>query len=732
MRRHLAACLASSLIAAASAPSAWAERADRERPAAPAADGDDPRFACGKAKGAFAVSFKDEVELRDLVAWAMGFSCKRFVYASSLASRSAKLTIITPGTVSAGEAWSIFEVGLEAMGLTAVPKGGVLELVESAQAKDAALAIRRAFPDDSGAPVRLLIRPDHVGVDDLRAAIELVKSRHGVVSALPNLRAILVTDDGRHVARMKSLVAELDRPADGAGVYAVPVTHRDAVELVTVLEPLLAEPAGGGAGATGGGARTSAAPRLSADRKVNAVFVVGSAAQHARVRALVGALDVADGDDAKVHAVRLRNAAAKDVAATLAPLLASGGAAAGGAGGGPAATGAPTGSVRVTADEGTNALLFLASARDAVAVRAMIAELDAPRRQVYIEAMVLEVEASNERQLGVSWHQGRYDPTTRTTTVGGVQSKDVSSIVPQGALTTAKSTAFLGGVFGKALESTLLGQSVPSFGVLVSAAAHRGELEVLASPHLMALDNKPATISIGNNIPYKSSSATPTTTGVPIPAQIERRDVALKLTITPHVAPAAPGELDGDRIRLELKLEDAQLGTEDFGDGLGPTWKERLLETSVVLRDQDSLVLGGLLEERVEKVVDGVPVLSDLPLLGALFRSTRTVKSKSNLLIVLTPTLVDDSEAGRRILDRRMREREEFDRASADLARRTLAPRVDYRRKRGLLAEIDATVRAVEVERAALEAIRRPVPPRGRIDVEPEPAPAPEPSPPAP
>ncbi len=104
-------------------------------------------YSCGKPRGRFAVNLKDEVALRDLVAWAMGFSCKRFVYASSLASRSAKLTMITPGTLDAGEAWAVFEVGLEAMGLTAVPKGGVLELVETAQAKDAATVLGYMLAD---------------------------------------------------------------------------------------------------------------------------------------------------------------------------------------------------------------------------------------------------------------------------------------------------------------------------------------------------------------------------------------------------------------------------------------------------------------------------------------------------------------------------------------------------------------------------------------------------------
>ncbi|MBZ0236295.1 MAG: hypothetical protein K8M05_28465, partial [Deltaproteobacteria bacterium] len=276
------------------------------------------RYSCGKPKGRFEVNLKDEVALRDLVAWAMGFSCKRFVYASSLAQRSAKLTMITPGTLDAGEAWAVFEVGLEAMGLAAVPKGSVLEIVESAQAKDAALKIRKSFPDGGGGLVRVLVKPKHIGVEELRAAIEVVKSRNGVVTALPQLRALLITDDGRHVAAMKTLVQDLDRELAGAGLWVIPVEHRSAPALIEVLAPLLSDAPQVGKGAQGNGATP---PRLVADARVNALFVMGSATDHARVAALVDVLDGDQGDDAQMTAIRMRHARAAEVLAALQPLV---------------------------------------------------------------------------------------------------------------------------------------------------------------------------------------------------------------------------------------------------------------------------------------------------------------------------------------------------------------------------------------------------------------------------
>ncbi len=678
-----------------------------EAAAAPDPGDDDTRFACGKPKGSFEVSFPDEVTVKELVTWAMGFSCKRFIYPAGISGRAAKLTMITPGKLDAASAWSVFEVGLEAMGLAAVAKGKVYEIVESANAREAALAIRRSFPDGGGGVVRLLLRPQHAAVEDLQAALDLVKSRHGLVTPLANLRALLITDDGRHVARMRTLVEELDRPGDGAGVWAVPVVHRDPDALIEVLTTLLAaEPNPRNPGA-------ARAPRLVADRQVGAVFVVGSGADHRRVASLVAALDRDQGDDATMTAVRLRNARAVEVVASLNPLLA-------GAGAGKGEAAAVTGPVKVSADEGTNAVMILASAKDTMAVRAMLDALDAPRRQIYIEAMVLEVSDSYSRQLGVSWHGGK-DTSSDGVAIGGYQTPGLSSIAPGEALTSAGS-GLITGVLGSELASSLLGETVPSFGLLVQATASTGQVEVLASPHLMTLDNKEAVISVGANIPYVSRTAAAASQLVSSGVQVERQKVALTLTITPHVAPAEPGASPDDaRIRLDVNLEHNQLGDSDFG-GLGPTWKERKLSTSVVVRDQDNLVLGGLIDERIEHTVTKTPLLGDLPLLGALFRSTRKVRSKANLLVVITPHLIDDSAAGRALFERRMRERDEFLRARSELSTRVAEPRVDYGRKRGLLAEIDATVRTIEAERTARAALHAPTPPSGRVDAPHEPS----------
>ncbi|HTJ47554.1 MAG TPA: type II secretion system secretin GspD [Kofleriaceae bacterium] len=644
-------------------------------------------FACAKPGAKFSVSLKPDVELKDLVTWAMGFSCKKFLYSSSLATRASKVTMITPGAMSPPQAWGLFEQALHSMGLTIVAKGSVLEILESPSAKDEALAIAKTFPDGGTSVVRLLLRPEHVDAADLAAALELVKSKNGVVTPLPKLRALLVTDDADHVARMRAMIVELDVEATGDTVFAIPLVHVDAASVVTTVKSLL-DPQG---------AQAASAPhlRLVADPRSNALFVAGSTADYARVKAIANAIDVETAGDSSTHLIHLKHAHAKDLAQTINTLISASGAQAQGGQG-------AQGTVHVTADEASNSLLVMASAHDAANLRALVDEMDAPVQQVYLEALVLEIEASNDQQVGVAWHGGR-ENKDGSMDFGGLLSDGLSSIAPKDS---ASNMGFLGGTIGSLIPGSekLLGTTIPSYGLLLHAATHTSHLDVLASPHLMTIDNKEAKISVGVDIPYRTSQNSVSTTGQVIPGQIGRQKVALTLAITPHVGPAAPEDAESDReVSLDIKLEHSELGTETFGGDLGPTWKERTLDTSVVLRDEETLVLGGLVDERVDDTVDKIPLLGDIPLLGRLFQSSKKIRTKQNLLILITPHVIADSREGRAILERRMRERREFLRSTDDLERRVWEPPVHPEKLRGLIADIDAQVHAVERERAELD-----------------------------
>jgi general secretion pathway protein D len=251
---------------------------------------------------------------------------------------------------------------------------------------------------------------------------------------------------------------------------------------------------------------------------------------------------------------------------------------------------------------------------------------------------------------------------------------------------------------------TIAGQSLPSFGVLLQAIESSKDVNVLSKPHLLTTDNVKASLSVGQSIPFAAGSIAATTGS--LSTTYNRQDVALKLDMTPHLN-------DSDSVRLELtgEISDVPDGQSLTTAG-GPITNKRTITTAVVVRDGESIVLGGLQKESDSISVDKVPFLGDIPLLGRLFQSRTKTRVKQDLLIVLTPHVVRGPEDLRRIFEQRNAERREFMERYTAFQDASWEPRVDYRTKRGLLAEIDKTAADAERESEAVQKARRMLKPR--------------------
>jgi general secretion pathway protein D len=367
----------------------------------------------------------------------------------------------------------------------------------------------------------------------------------------------------------------------------------------------------------------------------------------------------------------------------------------------------------------------VASIKDFLALREVIRRLDMPRRQVFIEAVILEVTVNNSRDFGVSFHGGK-DLDDGSLLIGGLQHSNLQSLNVQ---SIAAQTGLIGGAIGPLLTNTetLLGTSIPSFGLLFQALATNSNVNMLSSPHILTTDNEPAEISVGENIPYQSSlggyggntGGTGTSTGFGFPVQsIQRQDVALTLKITPHINAS-------DMVRLEIDQEISDIADPDF-EGNGPSWSKRTIKTMVVVKDQQSIVIGGLMSDRVTYSESKIPLLGDLPILGYLFKYTQKSNSKTNLLVLLTPYVIKDQLDIEDIVERKVRERAEFTRSFATFTRLKYRPDIDYRRKRGLVEEINQTVKIIEAEARLLKELDKKADdfPDGPIDYESDSAPA--------
>jgi general secretion pathway protein D len=678
---------------------------------------DESLYSCKNRTADVVVTLKPETELKDLVTWVVGFTCKEFVFDSRIVAVTKKVNVVAPNKLTAAEAYQLFLVALSTVNLTVVPKGRVLRIVDAPTGKTQVLPVyQRGMPDATDQLIRYVLRPEHTQVDTLSRALMTFKSDAGDMQAVGSI--LVITDYASKVREMLQIAKLIDVPNGTDAVYTIPVRYADASKLVAKLDPFLSQPAAAAAQAKPGD-QPAVPSKLMVDERTNTIIVAASDAAYQRVRALVERIDIpvdTDGGNA-FHVVALANAKAEELAQTLTQAI-TGQAptAAGGAKTNASKPATPVvdnlgasleGQVRVIGDKASNSLLVVSSGRDFLAIRSVIADLDQPRRQVYIEAMIVEVNLSDEWSVGASGHLGDRIGKSGSFGVGGIENGTTSTLglgTKEGAQALAGATGLLGALIGKTVN--VLGQTVPSYAVLFQASANDSHAKILSAPSLIAVDNGKASSKIGIEVPYvKGLSIGGLTGGSQVPGSlnqdVERRPLLLALEIQPHITA-------GDMVYMDITHN-----AEDLGDktDLGPIFTKREIVTSAIVHDQQTIVIGGLMQEREIKTVNKVPLLGDVPILGYLFKSTGTTKRKSNLLILVTPYIVKDQLDLQMLKERKLREQEEFLAARASLEDMPYHPHMNYGRKRGLVEEINRSVRDVDDDVAARKALEATKPP---------------------
>ncbi|MFP2909005.1 type II secretion system secretin GspD, partial [Pyxidicoccus sp. 3LFB2] len=337
-----------------------------------------------------------------------------------------------------------------------------------------------------------------------------------------------------------------------------------------------------------------------------------------------------------------------------------------------------SGEVKISADKGTNSLVIVASASDYKNIVQIIQQLDTPRRQVFVEAVIMEVNLDRNSEFGVNLHSGFSLKTDDGAVPGLIGTNNAGQGLPPslslGSL--AQFGGFLAGLQGPVIPALeKLGLDIPAFGVVLHAMQQSSDVNVLSTPHLLTSDNEEAEITVGQNVPFQSGF-NPSSLGSTIGggttggaagglggilgglgglgslyAPITRQNVELKLTVKPQIN-------ESDYIRLVITEQTEEIASTD--PVLGPTTARRSAKTTVIAKDQETVVLGGIMQDRTLESVSKVPVLGDIPIIGHLFRETTRRKTKTNLLLFLTPYIIRGPEDFRIIFERKMKERQQF------------------------------------------------------------------------
>ena len=676
-----------------------------------------------------------DADLAELVNHISGLTGKRFIYGAKV--RQIKATVVSPEPVSLEEAYQAFLSILDANGMTIVPHGRFLKIIDSGGVvTQPTPVIARGEPvPDSDRFVTRLYRLEHVGTDEAMALLGKFKSKDGDISVYQPGKLLIVTDTATQVRRLMRIVEEIDVGGSGQHMWIEPVHNGTAQELAKRVNELfdLGTPAAGGAAAGGANAKANGLNKVIADEQTNSLIVVGTEDSYLRLLEVLKRLDSQSQETGKIHVLPLQHAIAEEMSQTLNQMLGGAGGAnrqaqAANTPGGGAAQGTFEGELRVTPDKSTNSLIITSSNRDYATMRLVVDKLDHSRRQVFIEAVIMDLSVSDSTQLGVSFHGGSVLGAQQDTLLLGGFNAGKSVAFPADP---SLLQGFAAGIRGPNLPNTLnllgTGLSVPEFGVVLNAVASSGRSNILATPHIIATDNVAAEISIGENIPLQTNvgGGTSALSGLAGGAagtaglggllggfggfSAPRQDVGNKIKVTPHIN-------ESNQVRLEIDQESSAPGATSGTLGAVSITK-RTANTTVVVQDQQTVVIGGLMSDEYTTSRTKVPVLGDLPLLGALFRTSDVQKRKKNLLLVLTPHVIRDQEDLRKIFERKMQERQEFLDRYMVFSGQDWAPPRDWSRTSGLVEDIrKGFAEIAEQERLLDESRPKETPPREPSD----------------
>ena len=752
--------------AAGGAPLKWQQGDDPGRSASP----ETPRLGSDFIKNCVRLrpnvrvhlDIYDE-ELESVVKLIACMTGKNIILPKSL--KGAKITIYSPSPVNSDEAYKAFLSALEANGKTISEKGKFLQIIEIKDYVKSPDPLRPtgSTPPNEDRMVTQIVPLKNVDAQEMNDVLSKLASPNASFIVYAPSNALIITETGANLRKLLDLLEQLDVPGGKEQLWVYQVLHAEAGEISSKITEIFGGKDGGkgkktgggpapapatakkdskGGAAAAGGAAASASVgesdqsvqvgKVIADERTNRLLIVATARSYKQIKDLIAKLDVPIEGDGQVHIHRLNHAKAEDLANVLSNLSqnaknrqgggrrnsankgkdAAGGAPAGAPAGGGAAL--FEGDVQISADDATNALVITSSFKDFISMKRVIEQLDQPRRQVFLEAVVMEVSVGSNREVDLSLHNAEGLPLASKP--GKTNSLALASADGAAGLLTAPGLSVLAAT-GK---TSVYGVDLPSFGAVLRALASSNNANILSTPSLLTTDNAEAEIVVGNNVPFPASgglgggnlgaaaaalgaASNANTAGLGSFAglfgqQIQRQDVALTLKITPRVNASNFVTLEVDQVVEDIENPDT--------GGLGPTTAKRSIKTTVVVKDQQTVVIGGLQKNKQSDGQSKVPILGEIPVIGYFFRSSTSSQERRNLVLMITPHVIEGPEDFQAIFKRKLEEHREFE-ARFRREGEGYIVGLDYGKKHGALEAIRQSVRAARKEEDLMDEVRR-------------------------
>ncbi|MCP4470202.1 MAG: type II secretion system secretin GspD [Gammaproteobacteria bacterium] len=525
-----------------------------------------------------------------------------------------KVTVVSSKPLNQEEVYNVFLSVLQVHGFATVPSENAIKIIPDATAKQSSAPISAASRNPGDQLITRVLSIEYINAAQLVPVLRPLVAQQGHLAAYPTTNVLIISDRASNILRIDRIIAQMDKEID-SDIEIIKLKHAFAAEVVRLLTGLnLAAP--GQKAATRGGIK------ITADERTNSILLIGERTERLKYRAIIADLDSPVESSGNIHVVYLRYADAKNIATILSSVgqeaikaeamnVGAGGFAAGGGE-----------TVTVQADEESNALVISAPASIFPSMRLIIQQLDIPRAQVHIEAIIAEVSTDTHQEIGVQWaafDEGSIAAITRFPEEPSILDVIEGRTIPTGAN----------------LAMGVISDSGLSFVTLIRALTGDADTNLLSTPSIVTLDNQEAEIIVGQNVPFIVGETTSSASDTENPFRtLERHDVGITLKVKPQIN-------EGNEITLKIEQEVSSVAPSSVAASDLVTNK-RSIHTTVQLADTQMLVLGGLMDEQLIDEQQKVPFFGDIPGLGVLFRSTSTQKIKRNLMVFIRATIIKD------------------------------------------------------------------------------------------
>ena len=593
-----------------------------------------------------------------------------------------KITILAPSQITVAEAYKAFLSALAMNGLTIVPSGKFLKIMNTKDAQNSSIETYTEYFPNTDQMITRIIRLKYINAEQVQSKLSrLIKSKSGDVQAYGPTNSIIITDLGSNIERISRLLDILDVPGFEEQLAVIRIQYAKAKDISNIIDKIINKDKTGRSGSAirrfrknnTQTSRSSGAESYSLvvpDERSNSIIVMGNQAGIDRIKKLVGKLDfpLNPEDAGGVYVYYVRHVEAVKVADVLNGIASQSKGTTSSTKTSPPRSsrtqnkksssssltprGIFGGSVKITADEVTNSLIVTSSKQDYSIIKNLLSKLDIARDQVFVKTIIMEMNAQKGNQWGVNYF--RFDRDSQGLGRAGFSSGNLSDFInPLGGAGAILS--FATGETFDIVSPTGGTVTIPNLIGLIHFLKSNVGGNILSQPQVMAVDNEEAVIEVGQEVPVGTINNNTAAGNI---QSIERKKATIKLTITPFISP------DTDSVMMNIDHQVKQVSRDrvqaaQLADA-AITLNERTIKTSIVVDSGNTAVLGGLMQDQESEEVTKVPILGDIPIIGWLFKSRQIDKVKKNLLVFITPKVIRSSQDSSDLLNEKLNERLEF------------------------------------------------------------------------